>query len=571
MERKAKSRFQKELERIVSRKIIVTILTGCLLFCVCIMGINQISREYNRENHLQAMTEVFDEIYDSAERFLESEGNQAYFKDCLKGESAGNEVRYQLSKYNVEALAKLHAILTDASGNVVFSSFSQEDMNLHRTEFNRIAAENGRKQGEGAYHTVYYFSGDTSEYVIVQPMYEGKDYIGSVSLYMDGNEWGQYFSKYQYDAIITNKNHAIIYCSNPGFLKERNANKYEPEDSNSFVWANDSRYLTGVRFLEEKGVYLYSFIYSPRDYVYILSGIGTILILGLIWVGLSFQMMRMMAEKTSESVDMLVGEIRIIREEDAGHVIQVQTGDEIEEIARQINEMVESIYELNARNIDLVRINSSMEIRQLQAQMNPHFIYNTLDNIKYLIMQDPVRAEELIGRFTHILRYSINNTKQTVALREDLEYIEDYLVIQKTRFGSRFAYTVEVEEECMQAMIPKLLLQPLLENSIKYGFRKKTDICVEIKAWQQEGYLYLKVTDNGAGVPKSTLETLQNMIQTKEGETVHNGLRSINRRISLEYGRESGLSLESIDGEEFSVVIKVWRGEEDVSGIAGRG
>jgi two-component system sensor histidine kinase YesM len=118
-------------------------------------------------------------------------------------------------------------------------------------------------------------------------------------------------------------------------------------------------------------------------------------------------------------------------------VIEIHTGDEFEEIASQINRMVKSINDLNTRNTDLIRLNSMIEISNLQTQINPHFIYNTLDTIKYLIMSEPDKAAHLIEKFTHILRYSINNTKQDVILLEDMRYIEDYLYIQRTLFSAR--------------------------------------------------------------------------------------------------------------------------------------
>ncbi len=552
------------------KKIVFTVLASCLLFYLLVMGFDWINRFYNRENHLQAMNSVFCEIYGYAERFLTDEENQKSFIRYLKKETSEKEMKYLVGRYNVDAPVKLSVMLTDAEGDLAFSSFYPEALNLHRMEFNRIAAENGKKKGKGIYQTVYYLSGDASEYVMSKPLYENGRYAGSICVYMDGREWGPYFSEYQYDVIITNGNNDIIYCSNRGFLPERNANKYRPEGGDGFVRIGDSRYQRSARTLPDMGIKLYSFIYAPENYIYLASGIGMIVLLGGIWLALSLQMMRTMVTKTSRSVDMLAGEIRVIREGDAAHVIKVQTGDEIEEIAGRINEMMESIRELNARNLELATINSRMELENLQAQLNPHFIYNTLDTIKYLIMQEPARAEELLTRFTRILRYSINNGKSRVTLREDMEYIEDYLVIQKTRFGNRFSYSIDLGEACMDLMVPKLLLEPLLENSIKYGFRKKPSIRIEIEGHRKDGYLYLEVADNGAGVPKSTLETLENMI--RRGDGAHIGLQSISRLIRLEYGRESGLELQSIDGEEFRVLLKLWvGGEEHVSGAFGRG
>ena len=143
-------------------------------------------------------------------------------------------------------------------------------------------------------------------------------------------------------------------------------------------------------------------------------------------------------------------------------------------------------------------------------------------------------------------------------------YIEDYLVIQKTRFGDRFGYTIEIEHACEQCLIPKLLLQPLLENSIKYGFQKKTAIHIKIDGYIRNGYLYLKVEDNGAGQPKATVEMLRSLIFREEIGAMHNGLQNINRRISLEYGEESGMRIESQENDFFQVELKLWMGENYV-------
>ena len=141
-----------------------------------------------------------------------------------------------------------------------------------------------------------------------------------------------------------------------------------------------------------------------------------------------------------------------------------------------------------------------------------------------------------------------------------MEYIEDYLVIQKTRFGERFLYEVDIRPECSRVLVPKLLLQPLIENSLKYGFRKKPAIHVLIRGWIEEEYLVLKVEDDGPGQPKSTLETLRGILHSGEINTVHNGLQNINRRVILEYGNDSGLSLESQEGMGFAVTIRLWIG-----------
>ena len=555
---KEKSRFQKELERHASKQIIFSILIGCFFFCVAMVGITMLDQKLKQEKHLDAIEATFRTIQDSSEEFLMSEENTEIFFACMEEGAGGNSLKYQVSKYNLEALVGIRLIVTDREGQVRFSSFSGEEMNLHRLEFNRAAGENARTWKKTIYSTVYFFSGDTSEYVLVRPLYRYDGYAGSVALYLDASDWNLHFQKYQYDAILTNANSDVIYCSNYSFLGGYAINKYRGSIQKEYRWFGDSRYMTSGRYLDDPGVCIYSFVYTPGSRTYLLIGLSVILGLGLVWTGMFFHLMHMMAAKTSQSVGQLIKEIRTIRKEDPYHLVKIDTGDELEEIGDQINKMMASINELNQKNLDLVNVNNRMEIQNLQAQINPHFIYNTLDNIRYLIVQDARKADELIERFTHVLRYSINNTKNRTCLQEDMEYIEDYLVIQKTRFGDRFQYSVEIDEKCRPVVIPKLLLQPLIENSLKYGFRKKASISVWIRGWISGNYLVLEVKDDGPGQPQSTLETLRSILNSGKINIAHNGLQNINRRIFLEYGHDSGLTLDSEEGEGFIVTLRLW-------------
>lgn len=557
-----KSKFQKELEGLVSKQMVTVIVIGCMLFYVAFAGKAKLDRDEVREKHLDNVATAFEEIFKSVENFLENEDNISLFIGCLEKEIKEEKIRYQVSKFNVDAPVGIHIMLSDGNGKVVYSDLSQEVLNMHRLEFNQIAEQNARVGREKLYSTVYYFSGDTSEYVLICPLYKEGTYVGSVAAYLKEEDWGRHFLKYQYDTILTNVSGNVIFCSNTAFLPNGAGNKYRAEMEEDYIWVKDSRYLASGRYLPDRGIYIYSFIYTPKSYSGLVIGTLIIIILGILWTFIFYHMLRLMAEKTSGSVDNLVKQIRIIRKENPEYVIHLETGDEFEEIAAQINKMLASIHELNQKNMELLYINKQMEIQNLQTQINPHFIYNTLDNIRFLITEDAKKADELIGRFTHILRYSINNTRQSVCLMEDMEYIEDYLVIQKTRFGERFMCEVRILPECGQIMIPKLLLQPLIENSLKYGFQKKMEIHMWIRGWLEEEYLILKVEDDGPGQSPGELYKLQMGLKEKEINTAHIGLRNINRRIELEYGKESGISLESREGEGFTVTLKLWKGEE---------
>ena len=550
-----KSRFQQELEQSVSRKLISSLLLGCLLFCIAIAVVNALNQNARREDHLESVASTFHEVYNSTSAFLLDAGHTELFLSELRKDQ--DNLRYLISHYNVSALVEIQLILTDSEGNVRFTTFSEGEMNLHRQEFNGIAVDNACHLMRAVYTTVYHFRANSSEYVMIHPLYRDGEYQGAAAVYLNENDWTKLFSQYQYDAILTKPNGDVIACSNSSFLSQKNANKYLPADAAQYVRVNGNRYLRSSRSLENGTVLAYSFIYSPTNYSYLLVGLLLIVLLGLSWAAMFARIMHAMTEQMVKSVDTLVRQIRIIRKEDPDHIIEIDTGDEIEEIARQVNKMVRSIQELSQRNIALAEVNNRMEMQNLQAQINPHFIYNTLDNIRYLIPTDPQRAQQLIGRFIGILRYSINNTKHNVPVKDDLKYLQDYLVIQSTRFGANFSYEIDIDDACMEFIIPKLLLQPLLENSIKYGFQKKPCIHIRVRGWLEEDALYFTVEDNGGGVDETMLEQLRDILRSDEVNIEHNGLQNINRRIWLGYGGDSGLTIDSTEGEGFTVKLKL--------------
>lgn len=275
-----------------------------------------------------------------------------------------------------------------------------------------------------------------------------------------------------------------------------------------------------------------------------------ILVLGLL---LAFLLHRMI----TPPITALQNRITKISSGDFSFDPAIEWNNELGDIGRGINSMSASVTALMDHRLEDEKQKQDLEYRMLQNQINPHFIYNTLDNIRYLIPTDPQRAQQLIGRFIGILRYSINNTKHNVPVKDDLKYLQDYLVIQSTRFGANFSYEIDIDDACMEFIIPKLLLQPLLENSIKYGFQKKPRIHIRVRGWLGEDALYFTVEDNGGGVDETMLEQLRDILRSDEVNIEHNGLQNINRRIWLGYGGDSGLTIDSTEGEGFTVKLKL--------------
>ena len=306
-----KSRFQQELEQSVSRKLISSLLLGCLLFCIAIAAVNALNQNARREDHLESVASTFHEVYDNTSAFLLDAGHTELFLSELRKDQ--DNLRYLISHYNVSALVEIQLILTDSRGNVRFTTFPEGEMNLHRQEFNGIAVDNACHLMRAVYTTVYHFRANSSEYVMIHPLYRDGEYQGAAAVYLNENDWTKLFSQYQYDAILTKSNGDVIACSNSSFLSQKNANKYLPADAAQYVRVNGNRYLRSSRSLENGTVLAYSFIYSPTNYSYLLVGLLLIVLLGLSWAAMFARIMHAMTEQMVKSVDTLVRQIRIIR------------------------------------------------------------------------------------------------------------------------------------------------------------------------------------------------------------------------------------------------------------------
>ncbi|MCM3750367.1 histidine kinase, partial [Paenibacillus pasadenensis] len=152
---------------------------------------------------------------------------------------------------------------------------------------------------------------------------------------------------------------------------------------------------------------------------------------------------------------------------------------EFELISTKINEMLDELSGAHQKNINLLKENTLAERKMLEAQFNPHFLYNTLEVIRASIAFDPALSNQLILRLTKILRYSIEEKTEEVTLRTDLRYLEEYLMINRIRFQD-FTYQLEIEDAALDLPIPKLFLLPIIENSLKYGFKHRHDLAIHL-------------------------------------------------------------------------------------------
>lgn len=262
------------------------------------------------------------------------------------------------------------------------------------------------------------------------------------------------------------------------------------------------------------------------------------------------------ANKNTQSLDQLLLAIDKVRHGDFSTKLNIDSYHEFAIVSTYFNEMIDNFVLLIKQNNELYAQNNVSEIRQLEAQFNPHFLFNALESLKYLIRFQSNDAENFVMKLAKILRYSISTSEQFVTLDNDLKHIQDYLDIQKIRYNQRLSYTFDIDAQCHQALIPKLMIQPLIENCIQHGY-KQEPMMIKIIALAQNDTLHLMIEDNGNGILPEKLNKLQENLHSEANQTQHIGLYNVHRRLVLQYGKHYGLSINSLLGKKTTVTLRL--------------
>ncbi len=228
---------------------------------------------------------------------------------------------------------------------------------------------------------------------------------------------------------------------------------------------------------------------------------------------------------------------------------QVETEDEFGQLSRQFNEMIGRIEELICQLGERDEEKRVLELNALQAQINPHFLYNTLASIRFLVEMDmKEQADNSLLALAKLLKRTFSDYRELIPVKEEMESLENYLVLMKNRYQDTFEWEIQMDEEAAEALVPRISVQPLVENSISHGFGQKKDmgyICVQAKIEEKD--LLISVYDNGEG---ADVEKIKRLLAAggdcQEGQVSSIGIRNVQERIRLSFGKDSGLSVSEL-------------------------
>jgi len=337
-----------------------------------------------------------------------------------------------------------------------------------------------------------------------------------------------------------------------GLVKAGGLETYQQDDRYYMVETSD---LTGWHIVSV--IYESDIITEWKDLqlIYTLIGLILFMIVGLATNRISSGITKPVRKLQEIMQTVETGEFRVVG--------SITATDEIRELAREYDIMVGRIRELVAANTREQELKRKSDLKALQAQINPHFLYNTLDSIIWMgEMKQSEKVVQMTSALSKLFRISISKGRELIPIRNEIEHVKSYLTIQEMRYQDKFRYEIHMDPEIMEMTTLKITLQPLVENAIYHGIKEVDHKgLIIISGWLEDEVVVLEVRDNGIGMDEEQLNRMVAAMNESSEETARMtrqglGVRNVHERIKLYFGQQYGLTCTSIPGEGTVITVR---------------
>ena len=260
----------------------------------------------------------------------------------------------------------------------------------------------------------------------------------------------------------------------------------------------------------------------------------------------------------------LADKMRLVQEGNMQEYVDVEGTEEIQELSKAYNTMLERINQYIEERMKIQEEKRNAEIHALQMQINPHYMYNTLASIKWLTWQGDVKkSTAVIDAFISLLRNTISNTDEFVTVEQEVANLKNYVLINQTRYGDAVGVEFYVVDKCKEYLVPKLILQPFVENAFFHAFPEGMEGEISVFIKEEKKYLRFDIEDNGVGMDAEQLYTLNNKKDKKSEHFTGIGINNVDDRIKLIYGMDYGINIVSEKDKGTTITILLPRKEKE--------
>ena len=311
----------------------------------------------------------------------------------------------------------------------------------------------------------------------------------------------------------------------------------EIQDSENYQYTTADHEISGFVICNEQPLaYYWKMSVSQWIYLFIIISM-TIVIM--------FILLHFFSRPYIQAVESITGVMSCVEQGEFDHQVRVNPHlpMEIQQISSGFNEMVAHLEMLIAKVKQAVLDQKNAELSALEAQIDPHFLYNTLDTINWkAIENEQYEISGMVGALADILRYTVKNAGGTASISEEIAWLKQYIMLQSAKFGKRLDVKIYMPEDVKECRIHKLLLQPFVENTIKYAFADQEECALNIRMKKSGEQLHILIQDNGQGMDPDMVAKLNQDECEMEG---HLGIANVRKRLKLYYGGQAALYFES--------------------------
>lgn len=280
-------------------------------------------------------------------------------------------------------------------------------------------------------------------------------------------------------------------------------------------------------------------------------------IMGILAILISIIVSVLISRHILHPINNLVKTMHQVENGNLNALSNIKEDNEIGDLSNAFNLMINRVNELVRKNKQIEKNKRTNELKALQAQINPHFLYNTLDSIIWMAEVKNYRAVvDMTSSLAKLFRISISKGEKYITIRQEIEHVKNYLKIQKIRYGDNLDYHIEVDENILNSKIIKIIIQPIVENAIYHGIKNVPGGgFINIKVQKQNDNIIMVIEDDGVGMSKDEIERLVSKEIISEKKIGGVGISNVDSRIKLYYGEEYGLKIDSELNE--GTVVKV--------------
>lgn len=538
--------FQENLRKEILIYSAIFIAVIILILSFILSAFNGISINMQLDNTEQVVQDFISKNIKQYEEQLTQNSKRLYL-DFLNETVSESNIYSNYYTFNSQQDLKSELLILDESMNLKFSSNSRWNKDGIFLNFLSIITPKIDEETEVVQRL--YVDKDREHYLLLMTTIGNPLSPEGYSVQViNGKEVISNLNQLQNQYIISDK-FDNVFASSSNLFISGNLEKVEGTVfKNRFNYHDDLYYSERSSLTPNLSLTVYQRSIMYPSFLKISGSIVALLSFLLIAFALSFS--KRISLRNAKSVELLTKEMEVLKG-NPNHRLSIQTNDEFELVSKRINIMLEELSNAHQNNISLLQENLLAERKKLEAQFNPHFLYNTLEVIRASIIFDREIANQLILRLTKILRYSINEENTEVTFETDLTYLIEYLEISRIRFQD-FSYILDINEETLKLPVPKLFLLPLIENSLKYGFQNRPDLQITIISKKiEDNYYQFQVMDNGSALEERKSQEINDSLQNNLPMGNHHGLLNSKKRLQLMYPKAK---FELKIREEYTVV-----------------